>query len=52
MAGRIVLKCLVENLRKFDLPNLKTKREFDIDEHLANIIEDPEDVTNVYRKKK
>ena len=49
---RIVLKCLVENLTKFDFPNLKTKREFDIDEHLANIIEDPEDVTNVYRRKK
>ena len=47
-----VLQCIVNNLRKFDLPNLKTKREFDIDEHLANIIEDPTDVTNVYRRKK
>lgn len=46
-----VLKCLVKNLEKFDLPNLKTKREFNIDEHLASIIESPRDVTNVYRKK-
>ena len=48
----VILDCLVNNLRKFDLPNLKTKREFDIDEHLASIIESPEDVTNVYRKRK
>lgn len=48
----IVLKCLVNNLRKFNLPALRTKRKFDIDEHLASIIEDTEDVTNVYRKKK
>jgi len=47
-----VLECLVKNLKKLDLSNLKTKREFDIDEHLANIIEDPEDVTNIYRRKK
>lgn len=46
-----VLKWLVENLTKFDLPNLKTKRKFDIDEHLANIIENPEDTTNVYRNR-
>ena len=47
-----VLKCLVNNLNKLDLPNLKTKREFDIDEHLAGVIDMPEDVTNVYRRKK
>jgi len=46
-----VLENVIGNLQKFDLPNLKTKREFDIDEHLASIIESPEDVTNVYRKK-
>jgi len=46
-----VLKSLVNNLQKFNLPNLKTKREFNIDEHLASIIEDPEDKTNVYRRK-
>ncbi len=46
-----ILENLVKNLREFDLPNLKTKREFDIDEHLASIIENPEDATNVYRKK-
>lgn len=47
-----ILKILAKNLRKFDMPNLKTKRKFDIDEHLASIIENPEDTTNVYRKRK
>ena len=46
-----VLECLVNNLRKFDLPNLKTKRKFDIDEHLASIIELPNDTRNIYKKK-
>lgn len=51
-AKKKIIKLIIENLRKFNLPNLKTKRKFDIDEHLASIIEGPEDVTNVYRKKK
>lgn len=46
-----ILKCLANNLQEFNLPILKTKRKFDIDEHLASIIELPEDKTNVYRKK-
>ena len=47
-----VLKCLIKNIRKLNLKPLKTKREFNIDEHLASIIESPEDVTNVYRQSK
>lgn len=47
----MILNCLVKNIRKLDLPNLKTKREFDIDEHLASIIENPRDVTNVYKNR-
>lgn len=43
-------KAIVKNLKKFDLSPLKTKHTFTIDKHLASIIEDPEDVTNVYRK--
>ena len=29
----------------------KSGKKFDIDEHLASIIEDPNDATNVYRRK-
>lgn len=46
-----VLRYIVNNLSRFRLPALKTKRRFDIDEQLASIIEDPEDLTNIYRKK-
>jgi len=46
-----VLNVIIKNLNYFKLPNLPVKKEFNIDEHLAWIIEDPEDVTNVYRKK-
>ncbi|MCK4670353.1 MAG: hypothetical protein KAT43_04040 [Nanoarchaeota archaeon] len=47
-----IIKLLSENLTRLDFPPLKTKRQFCVNEYLANIIEDQEDVTNVYRKKK
>ena len=46
-----ILKILGENITKFNLPNLKTKRKFNIDEHLASIIELPNDSRNIYKKK-
>lgn len=46
-----VVKRIVKNIRKLDLPNLKTKRKFNIDEHLASIIEDPKNTRNIYRRK-
>jgi len=47
-----VLKTIIENIDYFKLPPLKIEKEFNIDEHLASIIEDPEDITNVYRENK
>lgn len=44
-----VIKTIVKNLDSFTLPHLKVKKEFLINEHLASIIEDPEDKTNVYK---
>ncbi len=46
-----VVKTIIRNINYFNLPKLKTRKKFDIDKHLASIIEDPDDVTNVYRKK-
>ena len=46
-----VMECLVNNLKKLDFPNLKTKREFNINEHLASIIESSEDTRNIYKNK-
>lgn len=46
-----VLQIIISNLEKLKLPKLKLKKEFSIDEHLASIIENPEDMTNVYRDK-
>jgi purine-nucleoside phosphorylase len=46
-----ILNLLIKNIEKFSLPKLKVKKEFSIDEHLASIIEDPEDKTNIYRNK-
>jgi len=46
-----ILTSLIENIGLFSLPAPQLKREFSIDEHLASIIEDPEDKTNVYRKR-
>ncbi|HLC51774.1 MAG TPA: hypothetical protein VJI98_00850 [Candidatus Nanoarchaeia archaeon] len=43
-----VLKLVIENLEQFDLPDLGV--EFKIDEYLANVIADPDDTTNVYKK--
>ncbi len=45
-----IIRHIIDNLNKLDLPNLKTKKKFDISEHLGRIIEDPEDITNVYKK--
>lgn len=44
-----VIATVVENLRKLTLPPLSTKKKFTIDEHLASIIESPEDARNVYK---
>lgn len=47
-----VLKCLVNHIGEFDLPNLKTKKKFDINEYLTGIIKYPEGIANVYKKKR
>ncbi len=47
-----IVQTIVNNLDKFSLSPLKIKKMFSVDEHLAAIIEDPDDITNVYRKKK
>lgn len=44
-----VLKEIVNNISHLKLPKLKIKKEFNRDEYLASIIDDPEDKTNVYR---
>lgn len=44
-----VLEAVIANLGKINVPPLKTKKEFSIDEHLASIIEDPKNHVNVYR---
>ncbi|MDP3734167.1 MAG: hypothetical protein Q8R37_02975 [Nanoarchaeota archaeon] len=44
-----IIEMVVNNLPKFKLPTLKGKK-FDIDEHLASIIELPEDKRNIYKK--
>lgn len=44
-----VLKTIIGNIDYFKLPQLKTEKAFNIDKHLASIIEDPDDVTNVYK---
>jgi purine-nucleoside phosphorylase len=46
-----VIKTIIENIYHFNILPLKTEKEFNIDEHLASIIEDSNDKTNVYRKK-
>jgi purine-nucleoside phosphorylase len=46
-----VVECCIKNIAGLNILPLKTKREFNIDEHLASIIDSPEDVTNVYRRK-
>ncbi len=47
---KLVLKTIIENIAYFKLPHLKQKKEFNIDEHLASIIESSTDENNVYRK--
>jgi len=47
-----IIKIIAENLENFKLPKLPMEKEWSIDEHLASIIEDPIDKTNVYRNKK
>lgn len=46
-----VLELIFKQLKSFDLPARKVKKQFTIDQHLASIIDDPTDVTNVYRNK-
>ncbi|MBI4448319.1 hypothetical protein HY643_05035, partial [Candidatus Woesearchaeota archaeon] len=45
------LALIIKNISRFQLPPLRTKKEFNIDKHLASIIEDPNDITNIYKKK-
>jgi len=47
-----VLGTIINNLGYLNLPELKAGKEFNIDKHLASIIENPEDITNVYRKRR
>ena len=47
-----VLETIIDNLRYLNLPKLKVEKEFNIDEHLASVIENPEDITNIYRKRR
>ncbi len=46
-----IIKLLANNLDNFKLSKLKTEKEFNINDHLASIIEDPTDITNIYKKK-
>ncbi|MBI2672990.1 hypothetical protein HYX19_01910 [Candidatus Woesearchaeota archaeon] len=46
-----VIETIIKKIHYFNLSKLKTRKKFDIDEHLASIIEDPNEMTNVYRKK-
>ncbi len=46
-----VIKTIVDNIEKFKFPPLKSKK-FNIDEHLASIIENPDDKINVYKNSK
>lgn len=52
LAKKKIIKTIINHLNYFNLPPLKVKRKFNIDKHLASIIEDPDDVVNVYKKKK
>ncbi|MFH0936153.1 MAG: hypothetical protein V1815_00550 [Candidatus Woesearchaeota archaeon] len=45
-----VLKTIIKNIQYFKLPYLEIKKEFNIDEHLAYIIEDTNNEVNIYKK--
>ncbi len=45
-----IFKIIIKNINSFKLSPLKTEKEFSIDKHLASIIEDPNDKTNIYKK--
>jgi len=47
-----VLRTIIDNISLFKLPKLKVEKEFSVDEHLASIIESPEDKINVYKESK
>ena len=49
---KTVLKIIVDNLKKFNLPPLAQHKKFTIDKYLASVIEDPSDKRNVYRESK
>ena len=44
-----VFKTIIKNINSFKLSPLKIEKEFSIDKHLASIIEDPNDKTNIYK---
>ncbi|MFH1209610.1 MAG: hypothetical protein V1663_02375 [archaeon] len=46
-----ILKIIIDNIESLNMSNLKVEREFNIDKHLASVIEDPENSKNVYKEK-
>jgi len=48
---RKVLKTLIDNIAVFTLPPLAREKVFTIDQCLAAIIDDPKDLTNIYKDK-
>ncbi|MBS3140631.1 hypothetical protein J4405_00630 [Candidatus Woesearchaeota archaeon] len=46
-----VIDLIINNLKELNLKKLKLKKDFSINEYLASVIENSEDVTNIYKKK-
>lgn len=46
-----LLRIIVDNLNKINLKPLKNSDKFNLDKHMAEIIEDPDDPVNVYLEK-
>lgn len=45
-----LLSTIISNIEKFKLDHLPEAKNFSVNDYLASIIADPEDVTNVYKK--
>ncbi len=50
-AKKTVLQLISKNIGKIKLSHLKLKKDFKVDDYLANVIHDPKDETNVYKNK-
>ena len=48
VAKEKVIKLIIDNLDQFNLPDLGV--DFKVDDYLANVIADPDDETNIYKK--